>query len=247
MAKLCQILAVLTGKKTQVMRIITEVNKKLQKPVLFQGLSKRYTPKDEENGEKFPDENQKVQFRVADALAEVRQAMAELMDLTATQDVTNCVAKANVVVDGVAVLENVPVTHLLWLEKTLNDLHTIIDNLPVLDPQETWSYDSNAGLFASEAITTTKTKKKPTVVVKYPATEQHPAQTEMFNEDIPIGTWRQIKFSACVPADEKKDLLVKVVKLQEAVKVAREEANGVSTLDTKYGDKIFDFVMGAKK
>lgn len=245
MAKLCQVIAVKTGKASQTQRQITEINKKLQKPVLFQGFSKRYTPKDDD-GEVFPDEQQKVQFKVGDVLAEVRQNMAELIDITATQDVTNCEAKANIVVDGVAILENVPVTHLLWLEKTLTDLHTIIESTPVLDHQENWTYDPNAGYHVTEPVTTTKTKKEPKVVVKYPATEQHPAQTELLSEDKIIGTWKQIKFSAALPADTKKELLVKVGKLQVAVKIAREEANSRPAVDTKYGDKIFDFVLGKK-
>ena len=48
----------------------------------------------------------------------------------ATQDFANCQAKANVVVDGQTILKEVPVTHLLFLEKQLVDLRTFIDGLP---------------------------------------------------------------------------------------------------------------------
>ncbi len=114
MPKLCQITALLTGKKNQTQKAITEVYHRLQKPVLFQGLTKRYISKDED-GETFPDEKQNVQFKVVDCLQEVRAALTTLWDLTATQDVTNCTARADVVVDGRKILEQVPVTHLLFL------------------------------------------------------------------------------------------------------------------------------------
>jgi hypothetical protein len=240
--RLCQTLAILLGKKTEMQAHITDWNKRLQKPVLFQGISKRYTSK-MDNGETFPDENQKVQFRVNDVLAEVRAAMTNIMDLTATQDTTNCQAKADVTVDGTVILPQVPVTHLLWLEKTLTDIQTIIGNIPVLDAQETWAYDPNAGYYTSGTVTTTKTKKVPLVVVKYEATKEHPAQTELLSEDKIIGTWEQKKFSAAMPADEKKVLEGRIKSLLDAVKLAREEANGIAAVDTKVGDKIFDFLF----
>jgi hypothetical protein len=243
--KLCQVTAILTGKKTAVQQAITEINKRLQKTSLFVGLSKRYTPRDEE-GESFPDENQKIQFKVDGALTEIREAMTSLIDLTATQDVANCTATSDVIVDVATVLVGVPVTHLLWLQKTLNDLHTLAESVPVLDPQETWTYDSNAGCYVSDPITTTKTRKVPKVVVKYEATKEHPAQTELMAEDIIIGTWRQLKFAAAMPADTKKALLARIVKLQDAVKLAREEANSSEVSMVRYGKNIFDFVLGTE-
>jgi uncharacterized protein affecting Mg2+/Co2+ transport len=245
MPKLCQITALLSGKKTQTKNAITEIYKRLQKPVLFQGLSKRYTPKDDE-GDKFPDENQKVQFCVDGCLDEVRAAMVSMLDLTATQDASNCVAKADVKVGDKVVLAKVPVTHLLFLEKQLIDLHTLIGSVPTLDPQENWNYDSNAGYFTSEPVSTTKMRKTIKTLVKYPATEQHPAQTEVYNEDVIVGTWNALKFSAAIPADQKTALLERVGQLQEAVKMAREEANSVDATVVKFGDAIFDFVLGTK-
>jgi hypothetical protein len=37
-----------------------------------------------------------------------------------------------------------------------------------------------------------RTSKEPTVIVKYDATKEHPAQTELFTKDVPVGTWTQI-------------------------------------------------------
>ncbi len=245
MPKLCQITALLTGKKNQTQKAITEVYHRLQKPVLFQGLTKRYISKDEE-GETFPDEKQNVQFKVSDCLQEVRAALTTLWDLTATQDVTNCTARGDVVVDGQKILEQVPVTHLLFLEKQLTDLHTLLASVPSLDPQEVWSYDGNAGFHVSEKSYTNKTKKTPRNHVKAEATKEHPAQVEMYYEDVVVGKWETLKFSAALSADAKNAVLARLVKLQEAVKMAREEANSIEVKDVKVGEKIFDFVLDRK-
>jgi hypothetical protein len=68
----------------------------------------------------------------------------------------------------------------------------------------------------------------------------------MFHEDVVIGRWRTLKFSAAIPAQEKNQLLVRLEKLRDAVKLAREEANSVDAVSVKYGNAIFDFVLGNK-
>jgi len=39
---------------------------------------------------------------------------------------------------------HVPATYLLFLEKQLTDLHTLVSKLPVLDASETWVFDQAA-------------------------------------------------------------------------------------------------------
>jgi hypothetical protein len=245
MPKLCQITALLTGKKTLVEKAMTEVYHKLQKPALFLGLTKRYTPGDED-GDTFPDEKQNIQVKVEEALQEIRDAQTTLIDLTATQDQTNSLARADVMVDGKVIMTQVPVTHLLFLEKQLLNLRAVLTAIPTLDPQETWHYDANAACFVSDPTETNKTKKTPRNHIKYEATEQHPAQVEMYYEDVIIGKWKTLKYSGAMPADQKNAILARLQKLQDAVKMAREEANSIDAKDAKYGDKVFDFVLGGK-
>jgi hypothetical protein len=244
MTKLCQITALLTGKKTSTIKAITEIYHRFQKPALFNGLTKRYYSASEE-GETFPDETQNIQQTVQTSLADIREAMTGLLDLVATQDKANATAKANVVkADGHIILNNVPVTHLLFLEKQLTDLHTALSAIPILDPQEKWVYDANAACYGSEPSETNKTKKVPRTHIKYEATEQHPAQTEMYHEDIVVGRWKTNKFSTAIPVSDKLALLKRIEQLRDAVKLAREEANSIEVTDVKYGGAIFDFIFG---
>ncbi len=244
MSKLNQIVAVLNGKKNQTQKALTETYKKLQKSALFDGLSRTYTPSDEE-GEQQPAEKKNIQFNARQAISEARSALTDLFDVTATQDFGNCEARANVVVDGNTVLENVPVTYLLFLEKQLADMHTFVQTIPVLDSGETWNWDENADCYATEPTLTNRTKKVPRSHILYEATEKHPAQVEMYHEDVIAGQWKTIKFSGALAAQEKNEMVQRVRRLQEAVKFAREEANSMEVEQVKIGSKVFDFVFGA--
>src|SRR6185436_4821909 len=111
-------------------------------------------------------------------------------------------------------LKDVPVTSLLFLDKQVNDLETFVSKLPTPDPAEEWTHDPNTGLLRSKANEALRTSKEPTVIVKYEATKEHPAQTELFTKDVPVGTWSQIVYSGCIPTDKKNAILARVRLLQ---------------------------------
>lgn len=243
MTKLNQVIAVEKGIKARATSEITEIHKANQKPALFDGFSKTYQKRSEQD-EDQPPQAQRVQQNVADVLRRVEKLMAELFDVTATKDVANTKAFGDVVVDGVKLVERVPATYLLFLEKQLTDLHTLIVNLPVLDPARVWTLDANALLYKSEVVKTTRTKKVQKPLVLYPATEKHPAQTQMITEDEVVGTWEETKMSGALPLPRKQQLLERVEKLAKAVKFAREEANGTTADEQQVGAKVFSWLFG---
>jgi hypothetical protein len=171
------------------------------------------------------------------------EILTRLFDVTATKDWANGQARADVVVDGNVLLSDVPVTYLLFLEKQLVDLHTFVRKLPVLDASETWTFDASADCWATEAIQTVRTKKIPRNHVKAEATEHHPAQVEVYYEDVPVGYWRTVKFSGAMPARRVNEILERVEKLQQAVKFAREEANNVEVDDQRIGEQVFYYLF----
>lgn len=243
MQRLNQIIAVEKSIKARAHAELTEAHQQLQKPALLQGITRTYRPKDEE-GERLPTESTRVQLRVETILAKVAQVLTELFDVTVTKEVTNCDALADVTVDGRVLLPQMPVTTLLFLEKQLVDLHTFVKKLPVLDPSESWLEDSAQNCFATEAVETVRTKKVPRNHVKAEATEKHPAQVDVYHEDIVVGYWRTVKFSGALPARRVATLLERVEKLQRAVKVAREEANQHEAETTEVGAKVFGYLFG---
>lgn len=245
MAKLNQIIAVCAGKKSHAASAITALYHTAQKEPLFCGLSKSYRPKDEE-GERLPGESQKVQATVGGLIAEFRNTLSELWDVVATQEASNTTAKADIVVDGVTVLSGVPVTTLLFIEKQLTDVKTFVEKLPVLSASEDWTFNAESDCYATKMRETTRTKKVPRNHIKYEATKEHPAQVEMYTEDILVGYWQTTSFSGAIPATEKNGILARLRLLSDAVKAAREAANGAEATDTRIGRSLFDFVFGSE-
>ncbi|SDG08604.1 hypothetical protein SAMN05421505_101355 [Sinosporangium album] len=241
--KLNQILAVEKGVKSAAQRSIADIRQRLQKPALLSGISRTYQPVDDE-GEQLPAESSRVQLKVEETLQEAATALTRLFDVTATKDWANTAAKADVAVDGRTLLTNVPVTYLLFLEKQLTELHTLISKLPTLDPAETWALDPSTDAYRTDTVKTVRTKKVPRNHVKAEATEKHPAQVEVYHEDIVVGHWTKVSFSGALPAARVRELTARVGKLQDAVRFAREEANGVEVTDQRVGEAVFDYLLG---
>ncbi|MFO0607848.1 MAG: hypothetical protein U0324_32085 [Polyangiales bacterium] len=240
--KLNQIIAVEKSVKSKAHGDLTEAHQQLQKPALLSGISRNYRPKDDE-GERLPPEATRVQVRAQDVVRKTAEVLTELFDVVATKDWANCEARADVVVDGEVLLVQAPVTYLLFLEKQLVDLHTFVKKLPVLDPAESWLEDAAQNCFATEAVETVRTKKVPRNHVKAEATEKHPAQVDVYYEDVAVGYWRTVKYSGALPARKVAALLERVEKLQRAVKFAREEANAVEVKQQKVGAAIFGYLF----
>ena len=96
---------------------------------------------------------------------------------------------------------------------------------------------------STPAVQTVRTKKIPRNHVKAEATKEHPAQVEGFYEDVAQGFWSTIKFSGALPAQRVNELLSRVEKLQQAVKFAREEANGLEVEQQKVGERVLGYLF----
>lgn len=245
MTKLNQIIAVEKGAKTNAAAALTEAYHMSQRAQAFSGISRTYRPKDDE-GDQLPPESTRVLTTVYQLIDEMRKPLARLIDVVVTKDATNTIAKADVKADGHVVLDEMPVTTLLFIEKQLTDLHALVVRLPLLDASEKWDWDSAVGAHASAPVSTHRTKKIKRSQVLYEATDRHPAQVQTYDEDETVGYWKTIKFSGALSAQQRSEMLERINKLRDAVKVAREEANSVETVHRHgYGDVILDYVFGA--
>jgi hypothetical protein len=242
MAKINQIVAVTNGRKARAKEALTALYHKMQRTGVMDGISRTYRPKDDE-GEQLPPESRRVQLNCDSVLETASKALTEAFDSVATVDKSNTVASADVVVDGVTLLKAVPTTTLLYLEKQLVDMFTLVNSLPALDPAEEWEWSDEAAAYASTPAETVRTKKVPRHYTKAEATKEHPAQVEMYYEDICVGHWRTVKFSGALPEEQKRAMLERVRQLQDAVKTAREAANNADAVDAKIGKSLFDFLF----
>jgi len=244
MARLNQILAIEKGIKSNAYAKVTTLHKAVQKAELFDGLAREYEKRDDA-GDDLPSERKAVQFNVPNVLSQVESFMTDLITIVARKDWTNTVAKADVEIDGVVLMKDVPATHLLFLEKQLSDLKDVIAKLPTLDEAEVWLKDENSNLFRSEPVKRQRTQKVETPVVLYPATPEHPAQTHIATTDVIVGFWSTTKFSGAIPKPERDKLERRVEALSNAVKQAREAANGANEVAAAPVAKaLFDYVLG---
>jgi hypothetical protein len=240
-----QLVAIEKGVNSTAERAFTDAYHYIQRDALFGGIERTYKA-DDDDGDQLPRESTKVQVSVEDLLDVVSDALTRLFDVRLTKDNANTEAKASIVVEGGIVIgENVPVTFLLTLENKLVDLRTFITKLPLLDPAEDWAQDGQRpGVVASVPYDTTKTKKIPKSFEASPATDRHPAQVTVYNEDIIVGRWTTRKFSGKISAARHAELLERIDKLTEAVKFARVEANTVTVKDRKIGAIMMDYLFG---
>ena len=181
MTQLHQIVAVVKEGKSKVARQLTDLYHQLQKTTLFEGLERTYTPRVIDDptspmGVQRPPEVKRVEASATDIVRVTQLLLTGHYNLIATQENANTLpgARADVVVDGVTLLHDLPAGTLLFLEKALVDVRTFITKLPVLPTADSWVYDRATDCFtvSADSLSTAKIQRP---LVLYPATPEHPA------------------------------------------------------------------------
>lgn len=244
MAQLNQVIAIEKGIKSKTHASIDALYKAIQKKDAFDGLSRSYAKRDVE-GEDLPSEMKVVQLKTVTVLETVKDELTELFDVTAQKEWANQSARADVEVDGTVLVKDCPVTYLLFLEKQLTDLWTLVSKLPTLDPAHEWTYDATRAVYAATPVTTARTKKTAKPIVLFPATDKHPAQTQLITEDVHVGDWTTVKYSGAMTEQDQRVMLRRIEKLQQSVKFARERANTCQAERRRVGDVVLGWLLQA--
>lgn len=157
---------------------------------------------------------------------------------------SNTEAKADIVINGEKVAENVPATFLLELEKDLIELRTVLESIPTLDPAKGFNFDTNTGLYEARLITKPRTKnvKKPMTLAK--ATEHHPEQVTLVDENIIVGIIQEQEWSGMITPAAKAEYLDRCDSAIQAVKAARSRANEVAVdIAKKIGHVLSQWIV----
>lgn len=242
MVQLHQILALEKGTRVRAAGEFRTAQFQVNRPELLSGITRTYQPKDEE-GEQLPPESKLVQVRTAEVLKDIEASFTRLLDITLTKDATNITATASIVVGTAVIAENVPVTFLLVLEKQLGELLSFFKSLPVLDPGERWTYDGGIDAWTTEGVQSARSKKIPRNHVKAEATERHPAQVEVYYEDVAVGHWTTVKHSGALSQSVLRELVERTTDLLNGVKAAREQANTATVIDRRIGAALFGYML----
>lgn len=161
----------------------------------------------------------------------------------------NTKARASVVLDdGTVLLENVPGTALLELEKRASEIQELISSAPTLDPAKGFKPDPDTGprIFVAREVLKDRTKKDAKVIELTKATPEHAATAQLVPYDKVVGQTRQQEWSGLITPAHKSEMLERTEELRRAVKAALHRANAVEVGDSLpiCGKKIFDFVLG---
>lgn len=241
--KLNKILATERAVKARSYSDLTTLHKSAQKEDLYNGHAKTFRPKDVD-GETFPPDSKRVQLRAEDVLQTTREIQTEFFDISLAKEVGNQSANADIQVGTEILASEVPATMLLLLEKSLIDLRTLVVAMPTLSEDEAWVRDLNSGMYRTAPVATNRQKKVQRPIVLYPATPEHPAQTQLITEDESIGYWDTTKISGALPKPRKERILARLDALLIAVKTARQEANDVEIPEPNHiGNRIFDYLF----
>lgn len=241
--KLHELLAVEQDRKNKANQAIGETKKTFDKRAPhFDGMTKRYVAL-EENSEQIPDECKEIVTTVKSSLDEAIAIITKGIDAHLSKEETNAsgVAKAELIV-GDTNLGIFSATSLLALESHLNKLKELYAQIPVLESTKKWHLDEQQGIYKTEEEVKFRSVKRPKVIVKYEATKEHPAQTELLYLDFQVGKYETVYTSGRIPVTHKNEMTQRVNQLLEAVKVARSKANNVEVKNIKIAQKIFDFI-----
>jgi len=191
-------------------------------------------------------ETKQIYLTANQVLAQALQHTVRFMDAVAQKERTNQNAIADVILDnGDVILENVPATTLLALERVLADVGKLYAVVPVLAAGVKWEPDANlgAGIFKQAHDATklkTRTVKKP--VTMFEGNEHHPPQFQMTDEVKNVGEYVEQKWAAFLQPARKMELMERIDELQRAVKKARMRANQTIIVPVQVGQKIVDWI-----
>ncbi|MCU0438461.1 MAG: hypothetical protein MUC49_11145 [Raineya sp.] len=173
----------------------------------------------------------------------MQENVVAALDATLSKEETNAsnTAKAELIV-GETNFGTFSATSLLALESHLSKILDLYQSIPVLDSTRKWSFDNQKSVYKTDEEVKFRSIKRPQVIVKYEATDKHPAQTELLYLDFQVGKYETTYFSGKLTISQKNDMIKRLEKLMEAVKVARAKANSVEVQNIKLGDKIFNFL-----
>jgi hypothetical protein len=246
-----ELLAVEQGRAETSNRLVKEATKTLgTKRSIFEGMQKSHEVFDEDKQNlKQATEHKEVESTVAEQLEFVGTEVAAYWDVILQKDEANQRAKADIIINGIVLVQNVPSTTLLGMEKKLISLQALYNAIPTTDSATAWEKDENyakAGVWRSKYAL--ERQHKVTVrdwQIVAPATDRHPAQVQEISKEEILGKYVVTTFSGALSPLDKAEKLERLTALIRAVKEARQRANITEVQnDLVFGEVLVDFING---
>lgn len=236
-----QIVAIDTSTKTQVQGEFDQLYHNFKKADLFRGMNKVHEPFDGFLPQ--PATQQLVQANAHEMLLRIEKILTRKIDVEATKNLADTTAKADVVLDGRALLANVPITTLLFLKNEISNFLTVFKSIPVQSLSERWEPTTATGMYRTPEEIVPSTAKISEHRIIVPPTDKFPAQTQLVSEDRQSGTYKTVKFTAALPVNQRDALVERTGALLDAIKQAIVVANHEPVTDVEAGATIFNYLL----
>jgi hypothetical protein len=199
-----------------------------------------------EGAQQATEQQTEMQTTVVKELQWIGTEFGKLVDICHSINLTNCVAKADVVIDGVTVLSEIPATGLLELEKLIGSFKDLLTTVPTLDPVKGFKPDADEGkgIYKAQEQLRARTTKELYVLELSPATDKHPAQVSKETRDVLVGHVYTNEWSGMLTPAEKSTMLTRCEDLLTAIKSAQARANNTEVVSKKIGDSIVKYIIG---
>lgn len=247
--QLHEILAVEDNLSRNAQTIKDKTLSNFSKPGLFTGLIKEHQPVNEST----PKQNtafKNVGSTIFEQLDFLADNISGYYDAKLSKAVSNQTANADLVVNGQVLLEKVPATFLLEMEKELNTLVNILNTIPTRDPAVAWvPYDDDPreGIFRNQFVREAEITVKSVdyKVIDLPLEKKN--QVKEINLTKIVGKYLNTDLSGAASSKDKAMMLSRLQNLIRCVKKARTRANQTE-LKTKHGagKKLLDYVFSDK-
>ena len=245
-SKLHEILAVEGGLEKTAKKLVLESKKTFAKENLFSGSLRELNMFSDVDQHLNTSEFVKLESTVDENLSYALKAVTKHWDVVVQKDKANQIATADVVIDDITIISDVPATTLLGMESKLSELRSLFEAIPTLPPGIIWNKDNDnrAGIFkAQDDSSQFKTEKDVDFRVLYEATKEHPAQIREFNVTKNVGKYNTTRWSGMITPHRKAELLTNLETLLAAVKKARQRANNALVENKHIGKELIDFIL----
>lgn len=251
MARLHEILAVESSKKTLLAKLFDETKAKFGKSEFFQGFVRtlKMINDSPENAaiERSTADSRSLPTTVHETLAYVLQFFGEYEDIQIQKNATNQVAVADLMYKGEVLLTNLPVDQLLGLEDRFSNLRKTVELMPTLAASKEWLPNEDTGRLGEWKTKTSditiKTEKIIDAKVLYPATDKHPAQIKEYSKDVPVGELTQLNFCGAATSKQKAEVLAIIDTLINEARQARMRANTTEVVNRRIGEVLVKLIM----
>ena len=243
--KLHAVLAVEATNKAQSEKLLNEQSSNFTKnDSRFDGLTRVLIPLEGE-GERMTTDNKIINYTVIENVAYVAEVVCKYLNTTLSKEETNSsgAAKAELIIDGQS-YGQVGATSLLALENYLAKVRRFYETIPTLDPTKDWQDDPDKerGHKKTERELKYKTEKRTKHIVVHPPTEHFAAEIRESTVDVQVGKYETIYTSTKISTRDKAELLTRIDKVIEAIKVARAKANEAEAIQTDLATKLLEFI-----